>query len=184
MKLLMRFIIASMMLTNLQIVNAELVEKLDGVWVGEGRQSSSASSKQWTIRFTAKNGVYLIEYPSLTCGGTWTFLSETSGSVTFFEDIQVGTSRCVDGGTVELLLIENNKLRYTCYLPNGNIDAFGELECLSCNINANNATFNNGVLHIPNVDVLDGFGGFVTYEANLSFVPSSGTFELTDVHKK
>ena len=174
------------MLMNLQSVKADLVNRLDGVWEGEGRQSSSASVQTWTIRFTAENGVYLIEYPSLTCSGTWTFLSETSGSVTFFEDIQEGTSRCVDEGTVEVLLIENNKLRYTYYRPNGNIDAFGELECSNCSINANNAEFKDGVLHIPNVDVLDGFGGFVTYEASLSFVPSLTplTFELTDAQRR
>jgi len=30
--------------------------------------------------------------------------------VLLFEDIQKGTSRCVDEGAVEVLLIENNKL--------------------------------------------------------------------------
>ncbi len=84
-----------------------------------------------------------------------------------------------------MLVIENNKLRFTYYLSNGDIGAFGELRCSSCSVNANNSEFKNGVLHIPNVDVLDEFGGFVTYEANLSLVPSSTllTFELSDAQR-
>ena len=61
-------------------------------------------------------------------------LSETSGSATFFEDIQIGTSICGDEGTVEVLWLESNKLRYTYYLPNGNIAAHGELNCSNCNV--------------------------------------------------
>jgi hypothetical protein len=130
MKLLKHIII--LIILSVSIVNAASVDRLNGVWEGEGRQSSIANTQIWTIRFTAENGVYLIEYPSLDCSGTWTLVSQTSGSVTFFEDINVNASRCVDEGTVELLWLEDRKLRYTYYLPNGNIDAFGELVCIRC----------------------------------------------------
>ena len=69
----MRFLIPFVMLSNLQIVKADLVDRLDGVWEGEGRQAaltSTTGAHMWTIRFTAENGLYLIEYPSSPCSGT------------------------------------------------------------------------------------------------------------------
>lgn len=160
--------------------------KLDGIWEGTGRQSSSGLSQQWSIQFTAKNGSYLIKYPSLACSGKWEFLSETSGSVTFVEDIEVGLNSCLDKGTVELLWIENNKLRYTYYLSNGNIDAFGELQCSDCSVALNSATFENDILHIPNVDVFNSSGGKTSYETYLSILPLSNplNFQLLDIRKK
>jgi len=196
MNLLLKLIFILAMLIIMNVANAGLVDKLDGVWEGKGRQSSTSS--QWTIKFTAKNGIYRIEYPSIPCSGSWTFLSETSGSVTFFEKIEINRNRCVDEGTVELFLIESNKLKYTYYRLNGLIDAFGELFCSSCNININycnsndcnsntsNASYKNGILHIPKLDVPDSFGGFVTYEVDLSLIPLSNpmTFKVTKVNKK
>lgn len=167
------------------VANASFAEKLDGVWEGLGQQTSGF---QWTIRFTALRGVYLVEYPSLSCNGHWVLQSETSGSATFTETIVTGTNNCINEGSVEVLMIENNKLRYTYYLPNGNIFAFGELKCSSCNINTtqDNASFKNGILNIPNIDVLDPFGGLVTYEVELSLVPLSTplAFELIRADQK
>lgn len=179
-----KFIFILMLLIGSNITQADLVDRLNGIWEGEGKQSNTQT--QWTIRFTASTGTYKIEYPSLLCNGTWTFKSQTSGSVTFLETIEVGTSRCIDQGTVELLWIEKNKLRFTYYFPNGHIGAFGELICSDCNINANNSFFKNGILNIPNVDVSDDITGIVTYEANLLLIPSSNPlrFELIDAHLK
>lgn len=112
-----------------------MADKLNGVWEGHGYQSTG-SVAEWSIKFTANNGTYNIEYPSLSCGGKWELLTETTGSVIFHENIEYG-SNCVDEGTVEILLLESNKLRFIYFLPNGNIDAFGELKCLGCNIISN-----------------------------------------------
>ncbi len=189
MKSFIKFFVIFAMINTPQIVKAGLADRLDGVWTGEVRQNGLATT--YPVRFTAENGVYssqssLREYPFWKCSGTLTVLSETSGSVTFIESVQEGKSYCIDRTKVEVLFIENNKLRYIVYLPNGDIEAYGELECSSCSINANNAVFRNGVLHIPNVDVLDRFGGSVTYEANLSLIPSSTplTFEVIDARRK
>lgn len=68
------------------------------------------------------------------------------------------------------------------------IFAFGELKCSSCNINTtqDNASFKNGILNIPNIDVLDPFGGLITYEVELSLVPLSTplAFELIRADQK
>lgn len=176
-------------INTLAPTKGSLRDKLDGIWEGSGKQSSLSTA--WTIKFTANDGIYQIEYPSLSCSGTWTFLSETSGSVTFFEDIKKGTKNCDNGGSVELLRIESNKLRYIYYLANGNIDASGELVCSNCNINEHNSDgqnveFKNGILHLPNVDVQDAFGGIVTYEVDLSLMPFTNplAFELIKANRK
>ncbi len=135
MNIIIRVVIATFVLV-VNVANAGLSDKLDGVWEGVGHQTSNGGT-DWTIRFTAENGTFQIEYPSLSCSGTWTFLSETSGSVTFFEDIVIREDQCVDGGTVEVLKLENNQLKFIYYLPDGYIDAFGTLTCPDCNINTN-----------------------------------------------
>jgi len=119
-------------LDDVQVAPIKFSSRLHGLWEGFGKQSSVANQQQWSIRFTAENDTYFIEYPSLACSGTWKLLSETSGSVTFFEDIDTGINNCINKGRVELLWLEHNKLRYTYYLPNGKIDAFGELTCSNC----------------------------------------------------
>ena len=100
------------MLSTSCVANTNLIDRLNGVWEGEGRQPSNANTLLFTIRFTAENNVYLIDYPSANCSGAWRLKSETSGSITFFEDIKENSGNCVDGGTVELLWLENNKTRY------------------------------------------------------------------------
>ncbi len=147
---LVKYMISLIMLSTLCVVKANPIDRLNGVWEGEGRQPLNANTLRFTIRFTAENNVYLIEYPSVNCSGTWTLLSQTSGSITFFENIQVNRGNCGDGGTVELLWLENNKIRYLYYLPNGNIAAFGELLCSSCNVLQNPS----GLWYAPSFDGL------------------------------
>jgi len=129
-----RFIFTIVYILIPGIVNASLSEELDGVWTGVGQQTYSSYASEWTISVKIKNGNFKIEYPSLGCSGTWDLLSETSGSVTFFENIQIGKNQCTLNGTVELLWIEKDKLRYIYFTPDGKINAFGELVCHGCNV--------------------------------------------------
>lgn len=150
MNILIKCIITFAVLTVMQIANADFADKLDGIWEGEGR-SSVGRPQKWSIRLSAQSGNYKIDYPSLSCSGSWSLLSVTNGSASFFENIDIGKNNCVDQGTVDLIWLENNKLKYIYYLPNGNIEAFAELSCPSCNININIPMLNNA-LYIPNFD--------------------------------
>ena len=151
-----KFIIILFILMT-SVANAGLINKLDGIWEGMGNQTSG---QQWSIKFTSEKGIFEIEYPSLTCSGTWSFISETSGSVTFRQNIQIGRSRCINTGIVEVLWIEKNKLRYTWYYSNGKIGAYGELTCSTCNVNIidNNNNKNTGTvfsnldIHVPSLN--------------------------------
>ncbi len=151
MKILIKYIIAFITLTIMQIASADFVDQLEGIWEGEGR-SSLGRPQNWSIRFSADNGTYKIDYPSLSCKGTWSLVSTTSGSATFLEDIKIGTNICVDQGTVELFWSEQHKLKYIFYLPNGDIEAFAELSCSSCNIHVNIPLSSDNSLYIPNFD--------------------------------
>lgn len=75
---------------------------IDGEWNGTGNQANTKSS--WSIRLIVKSLVqsYIIQYPSLKCGGHWTQTSLTPTSATFTEQITYGVDKCVNGGSVTL----------------------------------------------------------------------------------
>jgi len=70
---------------------AGLTDSLSGVWEGNGRQNSGS---EWSIKITAKNGNYSIEYPSLSCGGKLLLISENSCGATFREELEYGLVPC------------------------------------------------------------------------------------------
>jgi len=65
---------------------------LNGVWEGKGYQSNTKST--WTIKLTAQEGTYQIEYPSIPCGGRWTLIENNSARARFRERITQGVNRC------------------------------------------------------------------------------------------
>lgn len=104
-----------------------LASRLVGIWEGQGEQNSGSS---WTIRLTVTDENFSIEYPSLSCGGSWTLLSDAPYAATFFEDITFG-SNCIDT-TAELFVVDNQTLRVVYFFPGGDIEAYGILECSTC----------------------------------------------------
>lgn len=83
---------------------------LRGTWEGTGYQIDSDST--WTMRLTARGGEYLIEYPSLNCGGRWRLLSINSRVATFREQIAVGRGACVDRGRVVVERLNGRQIAY------------------------------------------------------------------------
>ena len=72
-------------------------------------------------------------------------ISNTEYSAIFIESITYGTN-CVDQGTVELFIQDENMLKAIYYMPNGDIIAYADFVCDTCQL-----TNLNGF-----VDVLDG----------------------------
>jgi hypothetical protein len=75
---------------------------MEGTWNGNGSQDNGAN---WNIRLTVqKQGVgnyyYKVDYPSLDCGGYWTFSDGNGITGSFTEHIVYGRSKCIDGGTI------------------------------------------------------------------------------------
>ena len=98
-----------------------LLENKFGVWEGTGMQLDLS----WSIKITLKDNEQRIEYPSLSCGGYLSFISETTTSILFRETITVNNS-CADQGFVELIVISDETMDYNYYMPN-NENKKGEL---------------------------------------------------------
>jgi hypothetical protein len=81
-----------------------------GVWTGTGNQSGLT----WTIRVDISTSRQLIEYPSLSCGGTLTLLEDSTTRVLFREAITYGAG-CVNAGYVELRDRADGTLTYNYY---------------------------------------------------------------------
>lgn len=71
---------------------------LQGVWVGTGYQSDAGST--WAMRLIVRKKRYVIEYPSLGCGGRWMLLSVSGGRAVFRETITRGAEECAPRGNV------------------------------------------------------------------------------------
>ena len=74
-----------------------------GSWTGSGSQSGTGST--WTVALTVqeqgtRSYYYKIDYPSLDCGGYWSFNSGNADTGTFTEHIVYGRDKCVDLGTI------------------------------------------------------------------------------------
>lgn len=82
---------------------------------------------------------------------------------------------CFENYNAELTLIpSSNPLSFRL------IEAQQISSSSSCNINVNTASYQNGILTLPIVDVADGSGNLTTFEADLALTPSSNSmiFEL------
>ena len=77
-------------------------QALLGVWTGTGVQSNRAGkTSTWTIQMTmASPDQGTIEYPSLNCGGTLTFIRAVGDFREYREQLTHGMERCATNGIV------------------------------------------------------------------------------------
>lgn len=83
---------------------------LRGTWEGTGYQIDTDST--WTMRLRARGGKYLIEYPSLSCGGRWRLVRINSKRAVFRESITSGQDACVDKGRVVIERLNGRQIAY------------------------------------------------------------------------
>jgi hypothetical protein len=88
----------------------------DGVWEGTGYQTNPKSN--WSIKLTAQNDTYVIEYPSLSCRGEWALIKKESGKARFKETITRGLGRCENNGTVLIERIDDAQVSFKYSSPN------------------------------------------------------------------
>lgn len=86
---------------------------LGGTWEGTGYQIDTDST--WTMVLNVRGGKYLIEYPSLDCGGEWRLLGINSRRARFREHITRNREACADRGTVVVERLSRRQVafRYT-----------------------------------------------------------------------
>jgi hypothetical protein len=90
-------------LTLLVVISAYAQEAPVGVWTGNGFQVlSDGKITSWTIsmRIDALGNAISIDYPSLNCGGTLTYLRTVGDIREYRETLNYGIERCTNSGTV------------------------------------------------------------------------------------
>jgi hypothetical protein len=83
---------------------------LEGVWEGTAYQSNTREN--WTLRLTAKDRTYRVDYPTLSCGGEWRLLRMGKRTATFREKLTYGQSECVDNVTVVIQKLNRRQVAY------------------------------------------------------------------------
>lgn len=87
-----------------------------GIWQGSGKQDNNSN---WTIKATINPDHYLIDYPSLNCGGTLELIKENDTSLVFREVLTYGLNGCYNHGKTVLIKVTDDTLRYYWYHENG-----------------------------------------------------------------
>ncbi len=107
-----KVVLAFIMLLALSVAASPQTKSrwMNGTWEGTGYQTDSGDT--WTIKLTARGRRFLIEYPSLDCGGEWTQVGATRWRATFREKISRGTERCVESGNVTILRLSGGQLLF------------------------------------------------------------------------
>jgi hypothetical protein len=93
-----------------------VLRELEGIWQGSAKQDDLSV---WTIKVTITPERYLIDYPSLNCGGTLKLVQENTDSLVFLEVLTYGLDSCVSHGKTVLIKAAENTLRFYWYHENG-----------------------------------------------------------------
>jgi hypothetical protein len=83
---------------------------LEGVWEGTAYQSNTREN--WTLRLTATNQTYRVDYPTLSCGGEWKLLRMDKRTARFREKLNYGQGKCVDNVTVIIQRLNRRQVAY------------------------------------------------------------------------
>jgi hypothetical protein len=83
---------------------------LQGNWAGTGFQIDDGST--WAMRLTVRRKRYVVEYPSLGCGGRWNLVSASGGRAVFRERITKGVEACAPRGNVVIVRLNSRQLGY------------------------------------------------------------------------
>jgi hypothetical protein len=89
---------------------ADEVAWMQGTWEGTVRQAGVNTS--YTMRLTVTTYSYLVSYPSVPCSGSWSLNRTGSGTANFTERITSGQDKCVDGGSVTVGDLGQNRMQY------------------------------------------------------------------------
>ncbi len=111
-------VLALMFSTTLTGFSQDKSSWIYGTWEGKGYQIDSDSL--WTMRFRIQNGKYVIEYPSLKCGGEWKLISINSKEARFRERINYGKDECTNNGLVVIQRLSNKQILFLYSNPGTN----------------------------------------------------------------
>lgn len=96
----------------------------EGVWKGSGSQDRTTF---WTIKITVSENKYLIDYPSVRCGGRLILTNKNDERIEFRESLTYGRDKCINNGKVILVKDGSNHILFQWYYKNGKKGARGTL---------------------------------------------------------
>jgi hypothetical protein len=79
-----------------------------GTYEGKGYQTDSDTN--WTVGFKIQGNKYVIEYPSLKCGGEWKLISINGKEARFRERINYGLEECTNNSLVVVQRLSNKQI--------------------------------------------------------------------------
>lgn len=103
---------------------SDTLSQFTGEWHGAGQQDNGA---QWSIRVNIRPPLYVIDYPSLTCGGKLTLLKTTDTSLVFKETLTYGIAQCINHGDVVLNKVAEHQAGYHWFSSRDKMQAVGNL---------------------------------------------------------
>ena len=87
---------------------------VNGKWEGIGHQIDGTTWKI-ELEFIDKNNIK-IKYPSLACGGDWSFVSIENNEIKLLEHIDFGINNCDQGVDVKLRKVSKKELEVNYFL--------------------------------------------------------------------
>jgi hypothetical protein len=103
---------------------SDTLSRFTGEWQGAGQQDNGS---QWSIRVNIRPPLYVIDYPSLTCGGVLTLIKTTDTSLVLKETLTYGIAQCINHGDVVLNKVAEHKAGYHWFSSRDKMQAVGSL---------------------------------------------------------
>ncbi len=104
---------------------ADFIGTHAGNWRGVGIQTDGSS---WEMQLTLGPAQGIVSYPSLSCGGTWTYSEVGSARFSGVETIDFGLENCIESGSVYLQPYGENQLLYMWCGEESGVSAVAVLE--------------------------------------------------------
>lgn len=105
----------SLLLISCLLFSCSGTKWITGTWEGNGDQ---IDGKSWKIKLDSDGqSNYEIEYPSLSCSGTWAIISKKKNEIIFQEKIdQNDKGKCDQGAEIHATRIDKNQVKLVFYL--------------------------------------------------------------------
>jgi Family of unknown function (DUF5675) len=103
-----------------------LAQNYYGTWRGNATQPGGAT-QNWSVVMTLNKNNYSIDFPSLGCGGTLSYIRKDGNAYIFSEGLTYGTTKCLLGVSVRFTLTGTTTMSWEEIDASGTALAYGTL---------------------------------------------------------
>lgn len=102
---------------------AAAVGWLHGAWTGTGDQRSSGRGT-WPMKLTYDSAkkTAAVDYPSLSCGGSWKLVEGNAVKAVFKENLSTGKQACPNGLSVVVTKVNAATVKIAYFNPGDNVN--------------------------------------------------------------